>query len=133
MKEGNLQTMTPLERDRLSLETGTLNDEPSMTRQEFKKDADINEILRKFNVGDLSARQATFGETDFTADLQQALESIRETEAAWHRLPQSLKDKYPTWGYVLEALHNGELNPDLSFKQDTPAPPSPTPPTPPTP
>lgn len=95
-------------------------------RQEFKDEADVNKILARYGVN-APQRQAIFGETDFTLDLQQAFAAIEAAKNAHHKLPQSLREQYPTWQSVLNGLDSGEFRIDLAnvSKSDTPEPSNP--------
>lgn len=45
---------------------------PDTARQEFKREADINDLLSRYGVG-LPQKPTRFAEADFDMDLQQAL------------------------------------------------------------
>lgn len=93
-------------------------------RQEFKKETDINEILRRFGVGDESnLRQGTFGEIDYNLDLQQALSSIDQAKSAYREMPNELQRRYPTWQRFLNAIERGELTLHATDPQQTIVPP----------
>lgn len=85
-----------------------------MTRQEFKDEADINKILNRFGY-DTQQKTPTFGEVNFTADLQQALDAIKQARAAHADLPPDVKKDFPTWQTLLNALERGEIR----LKADT--------------
>lgn len=93
-----------------------------MTRQEYKHDADINTILRNFNVLP-PMRPIQFGEVDYRIDLQTALDAVKQAKRAHARLPEDVREDYPTWQSLLNGIEAGELD----FKEGDP----PTPPTPP--
>lgn len=81
-----------------------------LARQEFKDEQDINKMLARYGVPQaLAAQRATTEEVNFDMDLQQALHNIRETRAAFNRLPQHLREKYSTWQQLLAALDRGEV------------------------
>lgn len=92
----------------LALEDGSPN--VDRARQEFKKETEVNDILRRFGVtGATQQRQGTFGEQDFTLDLQQALSAIEQTKAAYRDMPNDLQRRYPTWQRFLNAIERGDL------------------------
>lgn len=90
--------------DRAALDfTGT----PDPTRQEFKKETDVNYILNRFGV---PIAKGTWGqEVDYTLDLQNALGAITDARRAHRNLPPDLRKKYPTWQSLLNALEAGTL------------------------
>lgn len=100
-----------------------------VTRQEFKDETDINRILGRFGL-DTPVRTRPFsGDIDWDLDLQTALGAIQAAREMHARLPQHLKEKYPTYKEVLAAADDGTLKLDL----DTPPPAPDLPPAPPTP
>lgn len=77
-------------------------------RQEFKDDADLNVLLRRF--GAIPTGSApVFGEYDFDLTLQDAIAAGRESSRAWSRLPADVQARYGSWPAVLAALDRGEL------------------------
>lgn len=83
-----------------------------MARQEFKDDADINVILSRFGLSTTN-RTPTYGEIDYTLDLQTALGAIAQSQSAYRRLSPELKAKYPTWQKLVNAMASGHLAKDL--------------------
>lgn len=122
-----IRTQVDEEQDFYSLAAGihfTGPESRDVARQEFKEEADVNQILARYGVN-APQRQAVFGETDFTLDLQQAFGAIDAAKSAHHKLPPNLKEKYPTWQSVLNAIESGQLRIDLRSeetvsKSDTP-------------
>lgn len=84
--------------------------EPDTARQEFKDEADINVLLRKFGVRVLErSTMPYFTEIDFTVDLQGALMAREEMLDVYRTLSPELKNLYPTWTDMLNAVEKGEL------------------------
>lgn len=110
----------------MSIETGLdCSNDPQLTRQEFKDEADVNKLLLRYGVG-LPVRTPEWGvTTDFDIDLQIALSAIHEAKQAHRDLPDNLKAKYPTWKKLLNALDRGELQLNLKEPEPTQAPPKP--------
>lgn len=79
------------------------------TRQEFRDEADLNILLKRFGVGN-NQRPLTFGEVDYTIDFQQALSAINDARDAWRKLPPAVRDRYPTWRDLLNATESGSLD-----------------------
>jgi len=116
--------------DEISLMTGLFFDpldESSrmITRQEFKDDADINKLISKFGVDAFTkGRQAIPGaQINYDLDLQQALTTVNAVQQRYNFIPQWLKDRYPNWQLLAEALESGTI--DLKEPQAPPAPPTP--------
>ncbi|AXH73662.1 MAG: internal scaffolding protein [Microviridae sp.] len=78
-------------------------------RQEFKDDADINVLLRRFGAvppqGPLK-----FGEFDFSLTLLEGIEAAREAARAFAELPKDVRERYRDWPSVLAAIDRGELS-----------------------
>lgn len=84
------------------------SDDKDMARQEFKDEADINNMLSKFGITQPRGTP-TYGEWDDTIDLQAALQSVSDARTAYWRLPQELKNKFTKMEDLLTALENGSL------------------------
>lgn len=110
--------------DEYSELTGIDTGQDSLTRQEFKADADINTILSRFGLMNIPTAQGAFGEYDFDIDLQQGLSLVQRAVRAHSRLTAALQEKYPTWQDLLYALHN---SPDQLKEDLKPTTPEPTP------
>lgn len=87
--------------------------EEDKTRQEFKSDTDVNQLLMRFGM-DVPQMRPTFAEWDQSIDLQGAMGAIHEAKEAHKRLPAELRDRYPTWQTLLNAVESGQLKIDLS-------------------
>lgn len=81
---------------------------PDLARQEFKQEADVNYILSRFGL-DGPQRQLVFGDVDFDIDLTGAHAAVSQARRAWGKMPDYLKEKYPSWQDLLAAIHSGEL------------------------
>lgn len=86
---------------------------PAITRQEFRDETDVNNILARYGVDGLR-RPIQYSEVDYDMDLQQSLEAIREAERAVNRLPEALRTKYTTWERLLDGAFSGEFKQDLA-------------------
>lgn len=83
-----------------------------MTRQEFKTDADINTILKRFGVhgiGGINEKKPEFRTVDYNLDLATAYSAIEQAKQAHNQLPANLRDRFKTWPELLNALDRGEL------------------------
>lgn len=79
-----------------------------MARQEFKKETDINDLMRRFGLS-TPTRPPEYSDVDWNIDLQSALAAIADSKRAWYTLPDNLRQKYPNWRDLLNALEKGEL------------------------
>lgn len=86
------------------------SDLPDMARQEFKEEADINILLRKFGVRVLErSTQPIFAEVDFDLDLLGAYEARDQVMAVHRQLPEEVRNLYPTYADLLNAIEKGEI------------------------
>lgn len=77
-----------------------------ITRQEYKKETEIDFILQRYGVPQPSGR---FGEFDSSVDLQEAIRLQGELAQAFDRLPDHLRQKYGSWAAIIDAADRGEL------------------------
>lgn len=96
--------------DATGIDTGT----ETPTRQEFKDEADINNILTRFGVA--QQRPLRYGdEIDYSTDLQDALHALDQVQGINDTVvPPELKEKYgDDWRKLLNAVESGEYQHDL--------------------
>lgn len=97
---------------------------PDMARQEFREEADINTILRKFGAT-AQQRQGVWGSTiDYNIDLQTALDATHDAQLAYQQLPEKLRQRYPTLDEFMAAANAGNIQP-ADLKPAAPAAPAP--------
>lgn len=102
----------------------------SRTRQEFKAEADINNILKKFGV-DAFNNQPILGSMDYDTNLHEAMELLASANRLHRDLPEELRAKYPTRADIIEGLDSGQFITDLEAINNPPTPtPAPATPTP---
>lgn len=77
-------------------------------RQEFKDEADINILLKRFGVF-APQKQLQFGHVDYGLDLQQAFAAIADAKRAWQVMPADVKSEFPTWQSLLNAIESGQI------------------------
>lgn len=84
-------------------------------RQEFKDEADVNTILRRYGYGahGLPQRQPIYGEVNYDMDLQGAHNAIEQAKTTFRQIPDELLDKYPTWQAMLAGMATGAFGHDL--------------------
>lgn len=90
--------------------------EEDRARQEFGKDADINVMLKRFGISGFAPRGvAQWGqEIDYDLDLQQALDGVAAAQAAHRKMSAELRERFPTWQSLLNALVSGEFKLELN-------------------
>lgn len=98
------------------------------TRQEFKDDADINILLRRYGVGPQPQKQVTYGDIDTDGNLQDAYNAMDAARQAYHGMPREVRERYGNWMAMLGAIERGELvkapPPEPSPKEDKETPPA---------
>lgn len=104
--------------DEWSIATATINEEPSLTRGEFKDDADINRLLARFGVNQQVRQDPRFTEVDYNLDLQQAYAALDAASRAQLQVPEELRSKYPDWLTILNGAESGEYQRDLQALAD---------------
>lgn len=88
--------------DNLKLDprTGELVEIPSMTKQEFVAECDINNIIKQYStsgvIKHISAKAAEGQYVDLPddVDFQQSLEIVRQGQAAFATLPSSVRSRF---------------------------------------
>lgn len=71
--------------------------EPSMTKQSFAEECDINTIVRRFNVGgDLPSgvRMPTYGDFDTVNDFRTALDAVVQAREAFDQMPANVRYRF---------------------------------------
>ena len=93
--------------DEMSAKTATFNDGSFPARQEFKDEADINVLLRRYGVVPVSA--ADYGEFDDTLTLQDAYERVKLAEQAFSALDVKFRQRYKSWQELYSAIEEGRF------------------------
>lgn len=121
--------------DKRSRAGGTINDQPSLTKQGAAPDCDINNIVRAFGrnfpVPPEVMDPRYYGDLSDVPDLQTALERIREAEAHFQALPSRLRSKFNNspaelWDFINDPSNADEaVELGLLKRPDPPAAPPP--------
>lgn len=80
--------------------TGDITTPPSLTKQEFKREADINNILKQYSkTGMLThlnvrAREGMYADLPDAVDFQESLHLVRQAETTFMTLPAKLRDRF---------------------------------------
>lgn len=81
--------------------------EEDKARQEFKDEADINVLLRRY--GAVPPPKPLGGEWDFDQDFQAGLNATRELAEGYAKLPRQLREAYPEPLDLIAAVLRGEV------------------------
>lgn len=85
------------DRDAVSKATGLACLDPSMAKQEFKAETDINTIVEQFGLtGQMpsNARMPTYGDFSVVTDYQTAMNAVRSADEAFMALPAALREYF---------------------------------------
>lgn len=85
------------DRNKVSDETATVNNEPSLTRQEFAAEADINTIIERMGLGyDIPTNTTPPMQGDFTnlPDFTAATKMIRHAQEVFNALPAKIRNRF---------------------------------------
>lgn len=94
---------------------------PTLTQAHFAKDADINEIVKRFGVKDgsippLALDPRFFGNFEGVPDFRQALDNIREANDRFALLPAATRARFNNDPLELWAFVNNPLNEDEAVR-----------------
>lgn len=119
--------------DDVSFANGLLCEDESLTIQSAAEEADINTIVRRFNLtGQLPTDLAMPQSGDFTniPDFHSAMNLIRQTQEEFLRIPADIRARFNNDPQSFMAFFEDEKNRDeaikLGFVVPPPAPPAPT-------
>jgi len=85
------------DRNKVSDETATVNNEPSKTRQEFAEEADINVIIERFGLGyEMPLNPVPPQQGDFTGlpNFTEAVQMIRKAQEVFNALPAKIRNRF---------------------------------------
>ncbi|QCQ84902.1 internal scaffolding protein [Blackfly microvirus SF02] len=122
----------------LDPKTGELVKEPSMTKQSFKEECDINNIVRRFEATGIidhinqAHAQGYYQDLPSGLDLQMGLDMIAQADRAFMSLPADIRAKFDNdavafVSYVHDPANQQQLI-DWGLAKDTRPPPPPEPP-----
>lgn len=97
------------------LETVAINDDPSLTEQHHAKDADLNEILRRFGVTDGAIPPSAmdprhFGDFTDAVDFREALDRTRIAAERFNALPADIRNRFANSPVLLWQFVNDPRN-----------------------
>lgn len=83
--------------------------EEDRTRHEQAADTDINTLLQRYGLG-APQKALEFGHANYDLDRLGAYAAIDDLRAAWTRLPEHARERYPNPTALLAAVADGSLN-----------------------
>lgn len=76
----------------------TVNDEPSMTQQQFKEMSDINRIMKKYHKGEmvtyLNRNPGKFGDFSKMPSYPDALQTVIDAQESFMTLPSGVRKRF---------------------------------------
>lgn len=75
----------------------TINNEPSMTQQQFAVECDINQIIEKYNkTGDISVHriQGVYADLSNEKSYQESLQTVIDAKNAFDTLPSKIRHRF---------------------------------------
>lgn len=106
--------------DAVSRETGVdFSNEESVTQQQFAEDADINVIVRRFGLtGEVPEdfRTPKYGDFTHVSDFQTALNTVKEAEEEFMRLPAEVRARFQNNPQELLTFVENKDNRDEAIK-----------------
>lgn len=107
-------------RENGTLDVATLNDEASMTQQQFAAECDINNIMKKYNsTGEfthLTSKQGQYADFSQITDYRDMLDTVRYAQEAFSSLPADVRLKFRNDPGELLAFLQDEKNYDEGVK-----------------
>lgn len=112
---------------RASADANVQFEKPSRVKREFREDADINTIVRRFGLtGSLPPARAVpqYGDFSEVMDFHSAMNAIRSSQEAFDSLPAQVRDRFANDpGRLLEFLQDDENRAEAVKLGLIPAPP----------
>lgn len=116
----------------------TINDEPTMTQQQFKDEADINSIMRKYGADPVAFNALTrqggvYADFSHLKDYHGMLQDVADAQDAFASLPAQIRSRFANDpGSLISFLqdeknHTEGVSLGLFQPRETPAPAAPTP------
>ena len=102
-----------------TLKIETINNEPTLTQQQFKEQCDINNIIKHYTqTGELplSKKVGQFLDVSNVQDYQSALHTVFEAQAAFDSLPSNVRAKFENDPNQLVAFIEDDSNHEEALK-----------------
>jgi len=85
-------------RENGTLSASLINNEPSMTQQQFKDECDVNHIMKKYittgEIHHLNRKQGVYADMSEIKDYQGMLHTVMEAQEAFQSLPADVREKF---------------------------------------
>jgi phage internal scaffolding protein len=98
----------------------SINNEPSMTQQQFKAECDVNNIMAKYKktnmISHLSKHDGSFGDFSSIEDYQTSLNKLMIAQESFGLLPSELRNKFHNDPAKLIEFINDETNTEECYK-----------------
>jgi len=102
-----------------TLRVSNINNEPSMTQQQFKDDCDVNLILKKIMKGEnvqFNQRKGTYGDFSASPSYEQAMQTVIDANDTFMSLPSNIRTKFQNNPQNLLDYLNDKENLEDSYK-----------------
>lgn len=103
-----------------SIRVYTVNNEPSMTDQQFKDDCDVNFIVNKFtktgHLTHLAKFQGMYADVSAIPDLAEAMQIVSTAQTAFDTLPAELRSRFGNSPVNMVEFVNDVNNKDEAIK-----------------
>lgn len=81
-----------------SLDVGHVNDQPSLTQQQFKDECDINNIMKSYQetgtISHLNPKAHIFGDFSDVKDFRESMELITYAQSQFDQLPAKVRSRF---------------------------------------
>lgn len=98
LPDKKISTQLKQKRNNGSLRVATINNDPSMTQQQFKDECDINNIIKKYSstgqITHLARSQGVYADLSKIQDYQHSLNQVLEAEQAFGTLPAVIRERF---------------------------------------
>nr|QJB20884.1 MAG: internal scaffolding protein [Microvirus sp.] len=81
-------------RSNQSLRVQSVNNEPSMTQQQFANEVDANQIMKKYSYRQLPQHQGVYADLSEIGDYQSMMEKAAQAQQAFGLLPSELRERF---------------------------------------
>lgn len=81
-----------------SVRIRTINNEPTLTQQQFKEQVDVNNIIAKYKktgeITHLARKQGVFTDVSEITDYHDSLQKVMDAQSAFQKLPSHLRNRF---------------------------------------
>lgn len=98
----------------------TVNTEPSKTQQQFAKECDVNEIIRKYiktgQISHLAKNQGVYADVSEIPDLHSAMMQVSQAQQAFDSLPAELRKRFGNSPVAMVEFLSNPMNDDEAIE-----------------